>query len=314
MSEETRRSSEDPDLFPWLSGRSLTASVFFSGSLCGTSDVGDVGAQGHLHLLRRGPLRLHSKGEAVRHIEQPSLILFSKPRGHRLEAEGQAASKQESEPANKRGSEPVRGSGGESGSEPGSELVCARLSYNGPEAEFLMLGLPDPLIVPLDALAGLGPVLERLFDEAFTPGFGQRAAVDLILELLIVMLLRHCIARGLVERGLLAGLADPKLARSLAAMHADPAAELNIEALAGIAGMSRSNFAAAFKQRVGASPGDYLTALRLELAKQLLLRGRPLKAVAPATGYQSATALARAFQRRFGCAPRAWLTRQRAED
>ncbi len=303
MSEETRRSSEDPDLFPWLSGRNLTASVFFSGSLCGTSEVGDDGAQGHLHLLRRGPLSLHSKGEAVRHIEVPSLILFSKPRGHRLEADGQAASEQKSEQKSERG--------GGLGSGLGSELVCARLSYNGPEAEFLMLGLPDPLIVPLDALAGLGPVLERLFDEAFTPAFGQRAAVDLILELLIVMLLRHCIAAGLVERGLLSGLADPKLARSLAAMHADPAAELNIEALAGIAGMSRSNFAAAFKQRVGASPGDYLTALRLELAKQLLLRGRPLKSVAPATGYQSPTALARAFQRRFGCAPRVWLIQQR---
>lgn len=287
MSEETRSSSEDPGLFPWLSGRNLSASVFFSGSLCGTSDVGEDDAQGHLHLLRRGPLQLHIKGQAVRHIERPSLILFSKPRGHRLEADEQT------------------------GSELGSELVCARLSYTGPEAEFLLLGLPDPLIVPLDALAGLGPVLDRLFDEAFTPAFGHRAAVDLLIELLIVMLLRHCIAEGLIERGLLAGLADPKLARSLASMHGDPAAELNIEALAGIAGMSRSNFAAAFKQRIGASPGDYLTALRLELAKQLLLRGRPLKAVAPSTGYKSPTALARAFQRRFGCGPREWLVQQR---
>ena len=164
--------------------------------------------------------------------------------------------------------------------------------------------------MPLDALSGLEPVLERLFDEAFTPAFGHRAAVDLIVELLIVMLLRHCIAEGLIERGLLAGLADPKLARSLSAMHADPAGELNIEALASIAGMSRSNFAAAFKQCVGASPGDYLTALRLELAKQLLLRGRPLKAVAPMTGYRSPTALARAFQRRFGLGPREWLVQR----
>lgn len=283
MSEETRSSSKDPDLFPWLSGRNLSANVFFSGSLCGTSDIGDDGAQGHLHLLRQGPLRLHSQGEAVRSIEQPSLILFSQPRGHRLESDGQTD----------------------------SELVCARLSYRGPEAEFLLLGLPDPLIIPLESLAGLGPVLERLFDEAFTPAFGQRAAVDLIVELLIVMLLRHCIAEGLVEKGLLAGLADPKLSRSLATMHSDPAAELNIEELARIAGMSRSNFAAAFKQSLGASPGDYLTALRLERAKQLLLSGRPLKAVAPLTGYNSPTALARAFQRRFGHGPRDWLNEQR---
>ena len=285
MSEETRSSSEDPDLFPWLSSRNLSANVFFSGSLCGTSAHGEDGAQGHLHLLRRGPLRLLTKGEAAREIDRPSLILFAQARGHHLEAD----------------------------EDTGSELVCARLSYSGPEAEFLLLGLPDPLIVPLDALTGLGPVLERLFDEAFTPAFGHRAAVDLIVELLIVMLLRHCIAEGQIERGLLAGLADPKLARSLAAMHADPAAELNIEELARIAGMSRSNFAAAFKSCIGASPGDYLTALRLELAKQLLLRGRPLKSVTPATGYKSSTALARAFQRRFGLGPREWLNDQRGE-
>lgn len=283
MSEETRSSSEDPDLFPWLSGRNLSASVFFSGSLCGTSAHGEDGAQGHLHLMRRGPLRLLAKGEPVRVIDRPSLILFAQARGHHLEAN----------------------------EDTGSELVCARLSYKGPEAEFLLLGLPDPLIIPLDSLAGLGPVLERLFDEAFTPSFGHRAAVDLIVELLIVMLLRYCIAEGLTEKGLLAGLADPRLGRSLAAMHADPAAELNIEELARIAGMSRSIFAAAFKQSVGASPGDYLTALRLELAKQLLQSGKPLKAAAPLTGYKSPTALARAFERRFGFGPREWLMRER---
>ena len=287
MSEEARSSSEEPALFPWLQHHSLSASVFFSGSLCGRSDHGpDDGpgdSHGHLHLLRRGALSLKTRGGAVRRIDRPSLILFARPQHHRLEAEEQ----------------------------PGAELVCARLTFAGPEADLLLLGLPEPLVVPLDALTGLGPVLERLFDEAFTPAFGHRVAVDLIIELLLVMLLRHCIAEGLTEKGLLAGLADPKLARALTAMHEQPAAALNIERLAEIAGMSRSNFAAAFKQSVGSSPGDYLTTLRLALAKQALLQGRPLKAVAPLAGYKSSTALARAFQRQFGCGPRDWLARQR---
>ena len=53
------------------------------------------------------------------------------------------------------------------------------------------------------------------------------------------------------------------------------------------------------------------SSLRLALAKQALLQGRPLKAVAPLVGYKSSTALARAFQRQFGCGPRDWLVRQR---
>ena len=93
-------------------------------------------------------------------------------------------------------------------------------------------------------------------------------------------------------------------------MHRAPEAELNIERLAEIAGMSRSTFAAAFKGRIGVSPGDYLTTLRMAVARQALLAGRPLKTVAAETGYKSPTALARAFQRQFGCAPREWLARQ----
>ena len=286
MSEETRSSSDDPNVFPWLTRHSLSASVFFSGSLCGGADHDAEDGQGHLHLLRRGTLSLQTRGGAVTRVDRPSLILFARPQNHRMKAEDQ----------------------------PGAELVCARLSFAGPEADLLLLGLPEPLVVPLDALTGLGPVLERLFDEAFTPAFGHRAAVDLIVELLLVMLLRHCIAEGLTDKGLLAGLADPKLARALTAMHEQPAAPLNIERLAEIAGMSRSNFAAAFKQGVGTSPGDYLTTLRLTLAKQALLQGRPLKSVAPLAGYKSSTALARAFQRQFGCGPRDWLAQQRRKS
>jgi AraC-like DNA-binding protein len=290
LSEEARRSSETSDLFPWLNRRSLSASVFFSGSLCGGADYAGGRGHGHLHLVRRGPVWLHAPGSAPLHIERPSLILFARPLTHSLEA----------------------------GEEAGADLVCAQLSFDGPEADLLLLGFPDCLVIALDELEGLAPVLDRLFEEAFAKAFGQRAAVDLLIELLMVMLLRHCVARGLTESGLLAGLGDPKLARALTTMHQAPGAELNLERLAETAGMSRSTFAAAFKSRVGITPGDYLTALRLALARQQLLAGRPLKVVATEVGYRSPTALARSFHRQFGCGPREWLARQgrsgRAQD
>jgi AraC-like DNA-binding protein len=285
LSEQAHRSSEDAALFPWLTRRSLSARVFFSGALCGAQTYAGEGPQGHLHLVHRGPVWLHAAGRGAQRIDQPSLILLPRPLGHRLEADETS----------------------------GAELVCAHLSFDAPEADLLLLGFPERLVIPLDALEGLEPVLDRLFDEAFTPAFGRTAAVDLLVELLLVMLLRHCIARGLMDSGLLAGLADPKLARALAAMHAAPAAALSIEHLADTAGMSRSSFAAAFKAKVGISPGDYLSMIRLTLAKQGLQAGRPLKAVAAEVGYNSPTALARAFQRRFGCGPRDWLARQRAD-
>jgi AraC-like DNA-binding protein len=281
LSEQARRSSETAELFPWLNRHSLGASVFFSGQLCGRQNYA-ADLRGHLHLVQRGPVDLHTADGMLRRIERPSLILFARPTEHRLDADEAA----------------------------GADLVCAHLSFGSPEAELLLLGFPDLLVIGLDELDGLEPVLRRLFEEAFNGGFGQRAAIDLLVELLLIKLLRHCVARGLLEHGLLAGLSDPKLGRALAAMHGAPQTELNVERLAEIAGMSRSTFAAAFKACVGLSPGDYLTTLRLALAKQALLAGRPLKAVAAGVGYNSPTALARAFQRQFGCAPRAWLAQQ----
>ena len=43
MSEEPRHSSENAEPFPWLHRRSLSASVFFSGSLCGSADYAGNG-------------------------------------------------------------------------------------------------------------------------------------------------------------------------------------------------------------------------------------------------------------------------------
>ena len=286
MSEETRHSSEAAATFPLLQRGSLTAELFFAGTLCGSQVFGAAGTPdafyGHLHLLRRGPARLHSGNES-RLIRKPSLLLFASPLTHRLDAE----------------------------QSDGADLVCARLGFAGPEAGILRHGFPDCLEIALDDLPGLAPVLERLFDEAFTAAFGHLSAVNLLIELLLIMLLRHCINRRLVDRGLLAGLAHPRLARSLAAMHEAPEAALNIERLADLAGMSRSTFALQFKEVIGISPGDYLSLVRLARAKAALEAGKPLKAVAPAVGYQSATALARAFQRQFGLSPRAWLAQQK---
>lgn len=283
MSEEAYRSSEIDPLAPLLGRGSLSASVFYSGTLCGGADHPAEAGTGILHLVRRGPVRLLDNRGPARQIDLPSLILVPRPRSHRLETAGSE----------------------------GADLVCARLRFDSTASGLLLFGFPDCLVIPLGELEGLEPVLTRLFAEAFSADFGQSLAVDLLVELLMVMLLRHCIARGDLQPGVLAGLGDPQLARVLTAVATAPAQDFSIERMADIAGMSRSSFAAAFKARVGVPPGDYLTLLRLARAKDLLLAGRSLKAIAGAVGYGSPTALARAFQRQFGLGPRSWLDSQK---
>ncbi len=262
-----------------------TANTFFVGTLCNDSSFSDPASPGHLHLVRQGPLTLETpNGEAIRIIE-PSVILIAPPIPHRL-----LATNAES-----------------------AELVCAEITLEDGTLWMLPLGLPNPLVVELASVTGLSATLELLFDEAFGGRAGAQAAINRLIELLVVLLMRHCIENQQLQPGLLAGVADPKLAKSLRAMHEAPGSHWNLDKLAESASMSRARFAAAFKETVGTPPGEYLTTLRIARAQMELQQGRPLKVVAANVGYADATALARAFKKSVGASPRAWL-KDRAEQ
>ena len=167
--------------------------------------------------------------------------------------------------------------------------------------------MPNPLIVPLADAKGLQGTIELLFEEAFDNRPGARAAINRLMELLFVLLLRHCCNTGDLQPGLLAGLAHPQLAKALLAMHDSPGQQWNLDQLAATAAMSRARFASHFKDHIGVPPGEYLTSLRIVNAQNELRLGRPLKVVAANVGYADATALARAFKQYTGKSPRAWL-------
>ena len=110
--------------------------------------------------------------------------------------------------------------------------------------------------------------------------------------------------------GLLNGLADPRLARALTAVHARPGEPWTLERLAAEAGMSRSRFAESFREALGTTPADYVADWRLTIARAELRGGKPLKLLASELGYANAYALSRLFtQRHQGLSPRAWLQR-----
>jgi AraC-like DNA-binding protein len=151
--------------------------------------------------------------------------------------------------------------------------------------------------------------LALLFAESTRLRCGQRLMANRLFEVLLLQLLRwlldHPEQAGLPP-GLLAGLAHPKLARALVALHEQPGEAWDLDAMARAAGMSRSAFAAAFKREVRESPAAYLLHWRIALAQQRLAAGEPLKAVAAGLGY-SPNALSRAFGQVLGQTPRAWL-------
>ncbi|HEX3917882.1 MAG TPA: AraC family transcriptional regulator [Caulobacteraceae bacterium] len=138
----------------------------------------------------------------------------------------------------------------------------------------------------------------------------QRPGGVLMAQHLAHMILVQALRAHLAERpkggvGWLFALADRQMGAAISAMHADPAQRWTLQALAERAGMSRSSFAARFKETVGASPMDYLTRWRMLLAaERLAVASEPVSAIALSLGYESESAFSTAFKRVMGASPR----------
>lgn len=261
------------------------ASLFFAGNLCQHSHSSDYPAGGHLHLLRRGELLLREEGGEPLLLTEPTLILYARGQVHRLEPRQLA----------------------------GCDLVCASVSFGPAGDSPLQLALPDTLVLPLQTIPAIAPVLTLLFEEAFAERYGQPSILSRLLEVLLILLLRHLVEQGLCRQGMLAGLSDPRLARAIAVMHQRGDEPWTVATLAREAGMSRARFAAHFQALTGQTPLDYLTRWRMVLASQQLLAGESITQVALGAGYSGGTAFGRAFEREFGMSPGRWLKARQRE-
>ncbi|WP_166788010.1 AraC family transcriptional regulator [Cryobacterium adonitolivorans] len=150
------------------------------------------------------------------------------------------------------------------------------------------------------------PVLLGLLERELTrPGLGQESALDRVLDLLLLHLLRVCVQRAeFPVPSWAAGTNDPLVARALALLHADPAAPWTVAELARRAHVSRANMAARFQTVVGQPPMTYLTNWRLALAADRLASSSATTAlIAAEVGYSNAFTFSAAFTRVYGTSP-----------
>jgi AraC-like DNA-binding protein len=272
----------DP-LAPFFERFTLSARMFFSGRLCGNSGNQDEQA-GYLHVLKKGTLKIiPPKGRAIV-LDTPSILFYPRPRLHRLYAS----------------------------EEEGAELVCATVEFGAGMLNPLIASLPEPLVLPLDALPELAPTVQLLFSEASSKLPGRQAAIDRLFEYFLVLLMRSAMNARLVDSGVLLGLSDSRLGKAIEMMHKHPETSWSLEELAQRAGMSRARFAAHFHQVVGMTPFNYLTNWRIGVAQTMLRKGNSLKLVAPAVGYANTTSLTRVFTERLGMSPTEWLSQSQS--
>lgn len=224
-----------------------------------------------LYLLTRDGMRLRLAGRTLP-VHAPAMVVMRASAPHRLE-----------------------------GKRPGGQghLIRARVRLAGPVADLFLEEFAEPRVL---SLANDEPALRLavtlIETELGAPRCGQPALLHRAGDILFIGLLRHLVAHpGPGATGLFSGLADPRIARALVAMHQRPHADWSLERLAGEAGMSRTAFASTFREVMRRTPGRYLSAIRLALARRAVDSGKGLKEAARVAGYGNVSALSRALSR-----------------
>jgi AraC-like DNA-binding protein len=261
----------------------VRARLFHSGPLCGRSSFPAQPGRGFLHVLRRGEVTVtHPPGSGLPtrlRLTEPSLLFYPAASAHAFD------------------NPPTEG----------SDFTCASLEFDGGDEHPLVKALPGLVVLPLAEIEELQLSLRLLFAETERVRCGQRLLADRLFEVVLLQLMRWLLDHpqpGMAAVGLLAGLADARLARVLSALHERPGARWTLAGMASLAAMSRSGFAAHFKQIIALSPMEYLTRWRLQLAQAALARGRPLQVVANELGYAHGSALSRLFRQHLRSSPR----------
>ena len=102
-------------------------------------------------------------------------------------------------------------------------IICASFVFGAGLSNPLLQALPEMILLKQKDAPSLSNSLNLLFKEAEENHCGRQAILDRQIEVVIILLLRDLMDENRLQLGLLAGLADPKLAKAINALHAEPA-------------------------------------------------------------------------------------------
>lgn len=260
----------------------LRAKAFYSGPLCGLHNFDASDGVGHLHVVRSGSLTAEQTGHIDILISEPTLLFYPRPLDHRLNAPPQMT----------------------------ASVLCANVNYEAGMVNAITQSFPNVVAIPFRLVSGLEPTLTLLFLETSEMHLGQHVMLDRLCDVLLIQIVRYAIENTIISKGILAGLAHPRLAKALREVLDNPGHPWSLDDMASLAHQSRTAFARCFRETVGTTPADFLTGVRIGQAQRLLANGKPLAAIAEMVGYGSQPALSRAFIREIGISPSDWLRQQ----
>ncbi len=189
-------------------------------------------------------------------------------------------------------------------------VIAGGFTFATPGSAWLIKHLP-PILHLSASGASASPwfqsTLQFIAAELSQNLLGASTIVDRLTEVLFVQALRTLIQSPSHDErpSWLRALADQQIGESLRLMHAEPGHPWTVPELASQVSMSRSAFAARFRELVGDTPLNHLTQWRMVRAASLMYEDRSstLSEIAVAVGYESESAFGKAFRRIMGVSP-----------
>ncbi len=190
--------------------------------------------------------------------------------------------------------------------QPVAVLLCGTFEFENEGVAWFLKRLPRVIHIKGCEAQGLSRVLALMAEEAEANRLGKTLVLRRLSDILFVQIVQHWVEQnGIAASGWLGALHDPLIRKALDLIHTQPEQTWTVSSLARATAMSRSAFAARFRDLVGEPPLKYLTRWRMQVAAQLLTHQPKMSlcAVAEQVGYTSEAAFCKTFKRMTGQSP-----------
>ncbi len=282
-----------PVLSTMLQSMQVRGSVYFCSRLQPPWDVQvEKKSVASFHHVRSGQCEL-LVGQQRYRLQSGDLVFLPTGDSHRLR----------SPDAESRMAERADGRAGRSG----TVLLCGNFSFRDDQPHPLIEALPSALVITAEQVAQrpwLKSTLEHIGAEYLQQEPGAMVVVNKLTEILLVELIRQSLEQ-LQGNPHVEALLDRHLGKALCLLHETPGHQWTLAELAGQAAISRAALARKFRSLLGRTMYSYLTELRMNRARELLLNSVDGVAdIGEQVGYQSDLAFVRAFKAWYGFTPR----------
>lgn len=259
------------------------------------------------HVVSSGRCWLQVKGEEGRYLQTGDFVLVPHGEGHLLASEPGLASVNLFDLPRQQVSERY-----EIIQQPGegaaTQLICGAVRFTHPAARHLLELLPCLICIEswsMSQMSWMQSSLRLMTDEASALRPGGETVITRLADILVIQAIRAWMEESpAAQTGWLGALQDKQIGRSILHVHRNPEHDWSVDSLAATAAMSRSAYAARFRDIVGESPMQYVTRWRMNIAQMWLKEKRmSIDEMASRLGYNSEAAFSRAFKRITGVAP-----------